>query len=916
MFMYQFTINKIGYQHKYNLYLMDYLRDHLHFTGTKNGCKEGVCGTCSVLIDGIARKSCIVTLESIHGKCITTIEGLDQNTRDIFVRAFSRAGAVQCGFCTPGFVISAISLYHQNPNPSREEVARAVRGHICRCTGYVKIIDGILLAFDDLNTKQQDEYLSATSQTHVLGRATLQIDGNIGLGMNLARIDAESKVLGTGKYVDDLMVEGMLYASAIRSAHPRARVLNINSTLTRKHEDFVAILTSDDVPGNNKIGHLEHISDWDVLLPIGEITRYVGDAIAIVVSKTKVSLPMLKDLVEVEYEVLHPLTTIQQAMAEDAPHIHKSGNILSTEFVKRGSVDEVLQPSVYQVTQRYTTPINEHAFLEPECAIALPQGEEGLLLYSGGQSIYDEQREIARMLGISKEKIQVKGQLIGGAFGGKEDMSVQHHAALVAWVLKSPVKLLFTRDESLLVHPKRHPMEITITTGCDEQGVLTGIKATILSDTGAYASLGGPVLQRACTHIMGPYRYHAVEIQGTAVYTNNPPAGAFRGFGVCQVAFASESNLNLLAKKVGISPHEIRIRNAIRPGDIMGNGQIATYNTAVLATLEAVKPIYESALRSGKAVGISSFHKNSGLGVGVTDIGRCILSIVDGKVHIRTSAACLGQGVGTVLTQIICETLQIPPSYVICESPDTKRTPNAGTTTASRQSLFTGEATRIAASKLLQAILQNKGKAHGLYATVEEKYKRSSGLWKDKIEYDAHIFSEMLCALDGEDFYGEYAPYTDPMHSDQVHPISHVAYGYATQVVILDGKGMIEAIHAAYDAGTIVNPLACEGQIEGGIVMGMGYALTEQFPLVSGYVKAKFARLGLLRADQIPTIEITFVQAPGLNDDVAYGIKGVGELATIPTAAAIAGAYYCKDGVLRTDLPLIDTPYSKESSEP
>lgn len=942
--MYQFTINQVVYEHKDNITLLDFIRDHLHLTGTKNGCNEGVCGTCSVLVDGNVRKSCIVRLKSVHNTCITTIEGISKQEKEVFVRAFSEAGAVQCGFCTPGFVIRALSIYIQNPHPTREEVTKAIRGHICRCTGYVKIVDGILLAFDYLNLlTYRSEYRSIDSNSSIILNDTPQCilktkcdkalhlssnhdlssidntkdvlqNSNDGLGVNLSRIDARSKILGTGIYVDDINIPDVVYASAIRSDHPRARILGIDITQAEQHEDFIRILTSKDVPGDNKIGHLEHISDWDVLIPIGEITRYVGDALAIVVSKTKTSLHEIKERIKVDYEILTPLTTIQQAIEPGAAQIHKTGNILSTESIKCGSIEEAIENSAYIVTERYTTPINEHAFLEPECAIAVPQDKDGLLMYSGGQSIYDEQREIARMLGIPRENIQVKGQLIGGAFGGKEDMSVQHHAALVAWILKRPTKVLFTREESLLVHPKRHPMEIEITTGCDTNGRLTGIKATIYSDTGAYASLGGPVLQRACTHIAGPYRYQAVDIHGKAVYTNNPPAGAFRGFGVCQAAFASESNLNLLAEKVGISPLELRIRNAIRPGDSLANGQQATINTALVQALEAVRPTYENAMQLGKAVGISSFHKNSGLGVGVSDTGRCLLSIEDRKIHIRTSAACLGQGVGTVLIQIVCETLRIPSFYVEFESPDTSRTPDAGTTTASRQSLFTGEATRIAAHELHEAMIQCNNRLlhpfflHGMGDNPENSsFDVSSNI--------THITEEnlpdILHALEGQLYYGEYSPHTDSMKSTKEHPISHVAYGYAAQVVVLDDIGKVELIHAAYDAGRIVNPLSCEGQIEGGIVMGMGYALTEQFPLEEGYVRARFGCLGLLRADQVPEIKITFVEAPDIEEEAAYGVKGVGELATIPTAPAIAGAYYARDGKLRHSLPLIDTFYSE-----
>jgi selenium-dependent xanthine dehydrogenase len=518
--------------------------------------------------------------------------------------------------------------------------------------------------------------------------------------------------------------------------------------------------------------------------------------------------------------------------------------------------------------------------MEPECAIAMPDGDDGLLIYTGGQSIYDEQREISIMLGVAPGKLHIKGQLVGGGFGGKEDMSVQHHAALAAWVVKKPVKVLYSRQESIMFQTKRHKMEIDFTTACDEYGIMTGVNAEIISDTGAYASLGGPVLQRACTHAGGPYNFQNIDIVGKAVYTNNPPAGAFRGFGVPQSAFAMESNLNLLAEMVGISPWEIRYRNAIRPGQVLPNGQIADKSTALEECLLAVKDAFEKS----KYTGIASSFKNSGLGVGVPDISRCIISIEDQKIHVRSSAACIGQGMLTILTQMVCETLNIPPSYIVAETPDTTRTPNAGTTTASRQTVFFFFSTVLAARQLLKEFtpLLNKNKS----------------------------FDETLLALNGREFYGEYKPHTDSMGSDLPNPISHVAYGFAAQVAELDEEGKLIKVTAAYDMGTIVNPKAAEGQIEGGIVMGMGYALTEDFPVTNGYPQVKYGTLGLTRATEAPEIETIIVDRKE-RLDAAYGAKGCGELATIPTAPAIAGAYYKFDGNFRTKLPMEKTYYRK-----
>jgi selenium-dependent xanthine dehydrogenase len=847
--------------------LLDFLREDLRLTAAKNGCGSGACGACTVLVDGKPVRSCVTPLSKVEGKNVFTLEGLSDREKEVYTFAFAETGAVQCGFCIPGIVLSTKALLDTDNKPSEETIRKMIRPNICRCTGYKKIVEAIHLASRLFRENQ-------VPKSRFTGF----------LGESMHRVDAAAKTLGMGKYVDDLEFPEMLHASAIRSAYPRARVVKIDASAALSHPDCEAVLTAQDVPGNIKIGHLAFISDYDVMIAEGGITRFIGDALAIVVCRSREKIDEVKALVKIDYEVLEPLTSAAMALAEGAPLVHdnKEQNILSHEHLIRGDADKALAKSKYVVSRRYSLPFTEHAFMEPECAIAMPSPSEdgagnGLALFSAGQSIYDEQRECSRMLGIPPENVHVMGQLVGGGFGGKEDMSVQHHACLAAWVLKRPVKVLLSRQESINVHPKRHAMEIDMTTGCDENGKLTAMKAIIVSDTGAYASLGGPVLQRACTHAAGPYNYQVIDVDGKAVYTNNIPGGAFRGFGVPQSCFATESNLNLLAEMVGISPWEIRYRNSIKPGQVLPNGQIADNDAEFEACLLALKEIYEKARTEGKHAGIAGAFKNSGIGVGLKDIGRCILSVEDARVHIRTSAACIGQGLATVLTQVSCEILRLPPEYFFVEPPDTRRTPNSGTTTASRQSVFTGEATRQAALKLKEALDKSGGN---------------------------------LSDLKGQEFYGEYSGITDPMGSDKPNPVSHVAYGYAATVAILDSEGRVEKLVAAYDMGTVVNPKSAEGQIEGGLLMGMGYALTEDFPMEGGYPKAKYGTLGLIRATEAPQIEIMLIK-PKEPSSLALGIKGVGELATIPVTPAIAGAYYAKDGKFRTKLPMEDTFYKK-----
>jgi len=835
--------------------LLSFLRDRMGLTGTKNGCNEGACGTCTVVVDGKHVKACIPTLSKLSGKRVTTIEGLSERERAVYAYAFSKTGAVQCGFCTPGMVMSAKALLDQVPDPTLRQVRQAIRGNICRCTGYVKIEEAITLAGQMFRT----------------GDAVPEVQFTGKLGEDFHRVDAVEKTLGTGIYVDDMRVDGMVYAGVLRSQYPRARVLAIDAARALAHPDTIRVITAADIPGENKVGHL--VRDQDTLIGIGAVTKYVGDGIALVVATKQESLAEILSLIEVSYEVLPPITSPEQGLQAEAPLVQEdtSSNILRDEKIRRGDPEARLAQSAYVVTGCYSVPFTEHAFMEPECALAMPQGD-GVLLYTGGQSVYDEQHQVASLLGLSEEQVQVISCLVGGGFGGKEDLSCQHHAALAAYLTGLPVKILFSRQESLIVHPKRHAMEIEMTTGCDENGKITAMKARILADTGAFASLGGPVLQRACTHAGGPYNFQDIEVHGTAVYTNNVPAGAFRGFGVTQSAFAMECNLTLLAEQAGISPWEIRYRNAIRPGEVLPNGQIADQSTALVECLEAVREVYEASPYTG----IASCFKNSGLGVGVPDVGRCTVSVEGGKIHLRTSAACIGQGMATVILQMACETLNLPPGSFVVERPDTSRTPNTGTTTASRQTVFTGEAV-VQACKLLRAELEA---------------------------------GRSFADLEGCAFYAEYSPKTDPLGSPKENPVSHVAYGFATQVVTLDETGQVQHVTAAYDVGRLVNPRAAEGQIEGGIAMGLGYALTEDYPVADGYPQVTYAKLGLLRATDVPEMTVKIVQNKAYME-AAYGAKGVGELATIPTAPAVQGAYYKLDGVFRQKLPLEGTFYRK-----
>ncbi len=848
-----FVVNGKTVTTEKNQKLIRFLRDELRLTSVKDGCSEGACGTCTVLVDGKAARACILTTDKMEGKSVLTVEGLSDFEKEAYTYGFGEAGAVQCGFCIPGMVMAAKGLLDVSPDPTVEEIRFALRTNICRCTGYVKIIEGVRLTAKILRE----------------GRIPDEEEGRSWkLGSRVHRIDVAEKVQGTGIYPDDVYMEGMICASAVRSAHPRALVKAIHTEKAKALPGVVGVFTAADIPGQNKVGHL--VKDWDTMIAVGSITHYLGDAVCIVAAETQEILEEAKKLVEVEYEVLEPVRSPKEAMLPDAPLVHQSGNLMAHKHIQRGNAAFAIAKSKHVITRQFYTPYTEHAFLEPECAVAFPDGD-GVMILSTDQGAYDTQHETAPMLGLPMEKVKVKNLLVGGGFGGKEDVTVQHHAALVAYLTKRPVKCKLTRAESLLIHPKRHPMEMEFAMGCDENGIIQGVAANVIADTGAYASLGGPVLERACTHAAGPYHYENFQIDGYAYYTNNPPAGAFRGFGVTQTCFGLESMLDEMADLVGISPWEIRYRNAIRPGQALPNGQIVGPETGLVETLEAVKPYYDKA----KYVGVACAMKNAGVGVGIPDTGRCRLTVEDGKVHIRAGASCIGQGLGTVLVQLCCELLGVKREDVVYERSNTFEAPDSGTTSGSRQTLITGEACRRACTDLKKAL---EGK--------------------------------VLSDLNGTEYYGEYLAKTDPLGAPVPNPVSHVAYGYATQLCELDEDGKVKLLVAAHDVGKAVNPLSCEGQIEGGVVMSMGFALTEQYPLEDCKPTAKYGTLGLLKANQIPEIKAIVVEKPGL--DLACGAIGIGEITAIPTAPAIADAYFRYDGKRRYALPLEDTPYSRK----
>ena len=923
-----FTVNGKTVTTSQDKPLLRFLRDDMGLTSVKDGCSEGACGTCTVGVDGIATKGCVITTRLAEGRTIETVEGLSHEEQEAFVYAFGAVGAVQCGFCIPGMVMSGAMLVRRNPDPSEEEVKWAIRGNICRCTGYKKIVEGILKAAAILRGDEQMD-------------DALEKGDAYGVGERAFRVDVRRKVLGYGKYPDDLNREDfpdMCYASAVRSKYPRARVKGIDTSKAEALPGVVGVLLARDVPVN-QVGHL--IQDWDVMIAEGDVTRCVGDAICLVVAEDEETLAKAKRLVKVDYEVLEPVRNIAEAKAEGAPLVHESfnafgnhvvlhDNVCQSRHITRGDAMAALAASAHVVTHDFETPFTEHAFLEPECAVAFPY-KDGVKVCSTDQGAYDTRKEVAHMFGwdAEPERVVVQTMLVGGGFGGKEDVSVQHLAALAAVHFGRTVKCKLTRQESLAFHPKRHYMYGTFTLGCDEDGHLTGLDCEVNFDTGAYASLCGPVLERACTHAVGPYTYQNTDIRGFGYYTNNPPAGAFRGFSVCQTEFALESCIDLLASEVGISPWEMRWRNAVEPGKVLPNGQIADCSTALKETLFAVKDVYE---KNASHAGIACAMKNSGVGVGLPDAGRANIRVEGGRAVVYSATSDIGQGCNTVFLQDVTEATGLPLEALANGECSTEAAPDSGTTSGSRQTVVTGEAVRGAAFLLRDAMLAVEAGRAVPEGPVRAKGDGKTITYEDGTPYEGLGYADgsalvaghgihpadpraALLALEGHEFGYVYFEPTDKLGADKPNPKSHICYGYSTTVVVLEEKGpnrgKIKEIYAAHDSGKVVNPIAIQGQIEGGVLMGMGYALTEDFPLKDGVPQAKYGTLGLLHSTQIPNIHAIYVEKEHLLP-VSYGGKGIGEIATIGTAPAVQNAYHQLDGELRWRLPLDGTPYTRK----
>jgi selenium-dependent xanthine dehydrogenase len=889
--------------------LSQVLRYDLGLTGTKIGCQEAECGSCTVLINGLPVDTCTFPALKAQGAEVVTIEGLAQDGElHPLQKAFIEHGAVQCGFCTPGLIMNAKALLDENPDPSEHDIKVALKDTLCRCTGYASVINAIQSAASELRGEGAKSW-----------EAVQTIPPLNAVGRPVAAQEVVDKVTGRAKFTDDVTFPGMLVGRTLRAAHPHARILKIDTSQAKALPGVCAVLTHEDVPGENIHGLI--YADWPVLC--ADKVRYMGDAVAIVAAENADIAAQALKLIEVEYEPLPVVGDPEFARSDGAPVVHeewKDGNLLKHIKVRHGDVEQGFAEADVIVEREYRTPTIEHAFMEPECSISVPAGYDEdhpkLTIYTGSQIPYEDRRQAATALGLPEEQIRVRGMLIGGGFGGKEDIAGQIHSAMLAQATGRPVKMLYTRQESLLFHPKRHATIIRIKTGAKRDGTLVAVQAELYGDGGAYASLSDKVMTRATTHATGPYVIPNAKIDCYVMYTNNPPSGAFRGFGVTQSAFAVEQNMDQIAEAIGMDPMDFRIKNAQKVGETTATGQLLRESVGLLQTIEHVNhdmrdgdPAFRWGWREGHKAygwGIACAYKNTGLGGGSPDRAVAEIEMFPNSIaEVRTSSADMGQGLSVVLAQIAAEELGMPVERVRVLLSDTDLTPDGGPTTASRQTFVSGNAARYAAVTMREALASVAAER---MSVAPDQIRFEGG----KVRYNGSSvdIGEVVGWMreQGQDAKVRYAydaPETKPLGSGGD---MHFAFSYATQAALIEvdmetGAVKVLRIIAANDVGRAINPRTLTGQVQGGIVMGLGNCLTEEYIMEDGVPwSVLFSRYKMPSIKHMPDITSHLVEEQ--TSQGPFGAKGVGEITSINTTPAIANAIYHATGVRVYRIPV------------
>ena len=857
------------------------LRDELNMPSVKIGCNAGDCGSCSVLLDGEPVCSCLTAAGQVEGRDITTVEGLAQG--DVLSRlqeSFLHYGAAQCGICTPAMLVCAQSLLEKSPSPTRQQVEDALGGVLCRCTGYQKIIDAVIHA-SGLNTSE------------------LKPLAGENVGSAIRHLDGRAKVTGELAYSADFVPDNAVLVRVIRSPHHHAGFsFGDLSAFKKANPDILMILTADDVPGKNCFGVIPPFADQPVFAQ--NTARFRGEAIAAIVGEPQAVTAFDEADFPVQWHVEPHVLVPDEALKKQAPQLHddRAGNILVRGLVQRGDADGALKKAPHQVSVSTSTPFVEHAYIEPEAGYGERVGDR-IVIHAGTQATTMDREAIAEIMGFELSAVRVVPTAVGGGFGSKLDISVQPYIALAAWKLNRPAAICYTRTESMQSTTKRHPSQIDLTVGCNEDGKINGFAFDGVFNTGAYASWGPTVANRVPVHASGPYYIEDYRANSVAVHTNTPPSGAFRGFGVPQSAIAQECAFDELADKVGIDRLEFRLINALDNGDATITGQVFETGVGIKDCLQALKPAWDKAHKraqdfnqqTGASPLRSSLRKGVGIascwyGCGNTSLPNPSTIRVgikrNGQIVLHQGAMDIGQGSNTVITQIAADALGVPVHEISLVDCDTDLTPDCGKTSASRQTYVTGMAAKLAGVALRAKVLR-----HGNVEDITEI---------DFSTFEENEFGYVLMAEE------TYDPPTSPLDENgQGNP--YALFGYGAQLIELSvdtalGAIKLDHITTAHDVGQAINPLLVEGQIEGGVAQGIGLALMEDYQpgVTENLHDYLIPTIGDMPTFDNIIIEVADAQGP-------YGAKGLGEHVLIPTAPAILNAIRHATGAIVLDLP-------------
>lgn len=878
--------------------LSEALRGSLDAKGTKSGCDAGDCGACTVLLDGAQACACLIPVAQVEGREVVTIEGLADDALGLGLqRAFHALGAAQCGICTPGMLMAGYDLLRRTPQPDESETLDALGGVLCRCTGYLKIVEAVRAAHLYVRTQSPPVVSPKTAA----------------IGARIARLDGEPKVCGTEIYGADAMPADALWLRALRSPHPRARfALGDLDGFIAARPGLVHIFTAKDVPGENSFGIYPHLKDQPVFSTVE--TRYRGECVLAIVGERAAVEAVRMSEFPIEWEPLPPMVGSKAALADSAFTLHDFApdNVLTRGRVECGDVEAGFAAAAHTASGAFETGFVEHAYIEPEAGYAKRVGDT-IEVFACTQAPYMDRDEVARVLGLKLDDVRIIPSACGGGFGGKLDVSLQPMLAVAAWVLGRPVACVFSRIESMVSSTKRHPSSIEATAACAEDGKLVAFAMDGDFDTGAYSSWGPTVAGRVPVHATGPYRVPNVRNLSRAIYTNGPPSGAFRGFGVPQAAIAQESLFDDLAAAAGIDRLEFRLINAIRAGDATPTGHVLQGSAGLAECLEKLKPHWQSLLADAAAFNATEGRARRGVGIGCMWYGigntgmsnpstmRITLDTA-GALTFWNGAVDIGQGSTTVLTQIAADALGLPVEAFTLVVGDTFRTLDAGKTSASRQTFVSGRAAEAAAAALRTQILRltNAGPGAELRLEAASLLVAENGV-TSRIDLSSLPARPGGIVLEG---IGTFDPPTVPL-DEKGQGIPYATYGFAAQIASLDvdldlGTIKLNRIVAAHDVGRAINPMLVEGQIHGGIAQGIGLALLEEY--LPGRTENLHDYL-IPTAGDVPPIDIILVEdAEPLGPS---GAKGIGEPALVPTAPAILGAIRHATGVTPRQVPVL-----------